>query len=361
MMRHEPGEADSTSAFEGKKDTKYASMDYKVENAIKHGAVGVLVVTDPLNHILISPRGFPWPSLSKIIPKDALPIILKQPDKKKLPIVHVGKEVMEMVFGSVDSLKKLEAAIDKDMKPLSKEFPAIKVKLKTTLAETQIKSNNVVGLLPGTDKNLKNELLVVGAHYDHIGFKREHKDGEDYINNGADDNASGTSGVLAVAEAFSRMKVKPKRSVLFITFSGEEKGLFGSRQYVQSPLFPIDSTVAMINMDMIGRNHPDTLYLEGAALSPDLTEIVKAENKSIGFTLITKEELYFGGSDHASFYKKKVPFVFFFAGLHKDYHTVRDNPETIDAEKAARVARLAFKTSWIIANDNKRYKIIDKN
>jgi len=154
------------------------------------------------------------------------------------------------------------------------------------------------------------------------------------------------------------MPQKPKRSVLFLTFAGEEKGLFGSRSYVSNPIFPIDSTVAMLNLDMVGRNSIDTLFMVGESRSPDLAAINEEENESIGFTLISDDK-EIGGSDHMSFYQKNIPFLFYFSGLHPDYHTVRDNPETINTEKLAKVARLAFRTAWHIANDSNRYHVIE--
>lgn len=357
VLRHEPGEDDKASPFKGDQSTRYAFNETKAENAIARGAAGMLLITDPLNHQMMMPRGYPWPSLSKIIPMDALPMTLES-NRPAIPVVHAGKEVAELLFGSVDSLKKIQLAIDSKLKPMSREYPDIRVKMKTTVADKKIRTNNVIGIIPGKDPVLRNEYLVIGAHYDHDGFMKNHPEGVDYIFNGADDNASGTAGVLAVAEAFSRMK-PPARSVVFMAFSAEEKGLFGSETYVRNPLFPLDKTIAMLNMDMISRNSIDSLYLEGATASPDLTEIVKIQNKEFGFKIIADDK-FTGGSDHANFFKHNVPFVFFFSGLHSDYHTVRDNPDKVNPEKAAKVAKLAFKTAWYIANDNKRYKIVDK-
>lgn len=359
VLRHYPGELDSSSVFNGARASKYKSIQYKVDNAIKHGAVGMLVVTDPLNHLMLTPRGFPWPSLFKNFPKDALAMTLKDTTIKKIPLVHVGKEVINLLFGSVDSLKNLEATIDKALKPMSKEFSGIHVRMKVTTVDNPVKSSNVVGFVAGSDPKLKDEIVVVGAHYDHVGFMQQHKPDERYIFNGADDNASGASGLLAVAEAFGKAGAKPKRSVLFIAFSGEEKGLFGSKAYVEHPLFPLAKTVAMLNMDMISRGNPDTIHLEAGKLSPDLTEITKAQNKDIGFNIEVDGTEFLDRSDQSSFYHKKIPFVMFFAGLHNDYHTVRDRPETVDVAKAARIAKLVFKTAWAIANDDKHYKLIE--
>jgi hypothetical protein len=317
---------------------------------------GVVVKQTPEH--MITPRGFPWPSLSRILPDDALPMTLSD-TSRRIPVVHVGKEVMNLMFESVDSLRSIQRQIDSTLMPMSREFPSINVKMKTSIVGNIIKTNNVIGIIPGSDPKLKNEYVVVGAHYDHVGFIKNQTEG-DYIINGADDNASGTAGLLAVAEAFSKMKAKPKRSVLLMAFSGEEKGLLGSEAYVRQPVFPLNNTVAMLNMDMISRNHIDSLDLEGANLSPDLVKIVQTQNKGIDLKISFNKDEHVGGSDHASFHKKNIPFLFFFAGLHPDYHTVRDNPDSINPEKAARISRLVFRTTWYLANDNKRYRLLEQ-
>jgi Predicted aminopeptidases len=354
ILTHAPREKDTTKIF-----NKYKSLAYKVKNAITHGCTGVLVMTDPLNHMILSPKGFPWPTLYKNFPKEAVALTLKDTAQKKIPLVHVGKELMNILFGSVDSLKSLETLIDNELKPRSKEYTGITIKLRVNTIENRLKTSNVVGYIAGSDPKLKDELVVVGAHYDHVGFMKQHKEGERYIFNGADDNASGTSGLLAVAEAFSKSKVKPKRSVLFIAFTAEEKGLYGSQAYVQNPLFTLSNTVAMLNMDMIGRGNPDTLHLEAGALSPDLTAIAQKENADIGFRIQVDGTEFLDRSDQSSFYHKNIPFIMFFAGLHPDYHTVRDLPETIDTLKASKIARLVLKTAWTVANDDKHYKLIE--
>ncbi len=358
VLKHEPGENDSSSIFKGVKETEYSNASEKVKNAIGHGAVGVLVVTDPLNHESLTPRGFPWPSLSKTLPKDALPITLTADDEKKIPVVQVGEEVIAQLFGSVDGLKKLQSKIDSTIQPHSFEIVNTTISLKTSTIIDDKSSQNVIGYIEGSDPKLKNELLVIGGHYDHVGYLKQHSDTADYIFNGADDNASGTSAVIAVAQAFGAIAQKPKRSVLFITFTGEEKGLVGSRSYVDKPLFPLDNTIAMLNIDMVGRNGADSLYMVSEAASPDLVQINEEENKEIGFTLIDEEKLQ-GGSDHMSFRKKNIPFLFYHSGLHSDLHKVSDEPETINAEKAAKAARLVFRTAWRITNEDKKYHLIE--
>ncbi|MEI8005299.1 MAG: M28 family peptidase [Bacteroidota bacterium] len=357
IFRNEPQKDDSTSVFMGREETKYVSLKEKMKIAVKHGAAGMLVVNGPLQFSSLKARGSPWASLSKIIPKDAAPLHLCGDSDEQIPAMHIGEEVVKLLFGSVDSLKRLEERIDKDLSLASFELQGVKVSMHANILSTVYKVRNVVGYIPGSDPVYGKQLVIVGAHYDHVGFKKEHKTGEDYIFNGADDNASGTSGVLSVAYAFSRLKEKPKRSMMFILFAGEEKGLFGSRYYTTHPLHPLASTVAMLNLDMISRNDPDSLYLEGARQSPDITNIIRQENKKTKFKLVVKDSDYLGGSDHYYFYKHNVPFIFFFTGLHKDYHQVSDNPDKSDCSKAARVSRLVFYTAGKISNETIRYSI----
>lgn len=357
VLRHEPGEDDSSSVFDGKKPTKYSDVSQKVKSAIAHGAVGVMVATDPLNHTSLTPRGFPWPSLSRTIPKDALPINLLTDEKDKVPVLHVGSEVIGQLFGSVEALKQIQADIDKSVKPRSYEIAGAVASMKTTTVIKDMATRNVVGYCEGSDPKLKNELVVIGAHYDHVGYQKEHEPGKPYIYNGADDNASGTAGVLALAQAFGQLSQKPKRSILFMTFAGEEKGLFGSRSYVEKPLFPLEQTVAMLNLDMVSRNSIDTLWMVGQGRSPDLAKINAEENNDVGFVLVADDKAI-GGSDHMSFYRKRIPFLFYFAGFHPDYHQLTDKSDLINAPKLAKVARLAFRTAWRVANDDKRYQVI---
>lgn len=358
VLKHEPGENDSASIFKGTDETEHSNVGEKVKNAIAHGAVGVLVATDPLNHSSLTPRGFPWPSLSKTLPKDALPIVLTDEEIKKVPVVQVGEEVITKLFGSVENLKDIQTRIDSSMIPNSFIVDNAMVSLKTTITVEDKSSQNVVGYIEGTDPELKNEIVIIGAHYDHVGYMKQHADTADYIYNGADDNASGTSAVMAIAQAFGSMTKKPKRSVLFVAFTGEEKGLMGSRSYVNKPLFPLETTVAMLNIDMVGRNGKDTLFMVSEAACPDLGQINREENRKVGLTLIDEEKLP-GGSDHMFFQKKNIPFLFYHSGLHADLHKVSDSPEKIDYEKAAKATRLVFRTAWRTANENKKYRLVD--
>ena len=358
-LRHEPGEKDPASPFAGEKETSHSQVSTKVQNAIEHGAVGLLIVTDPANHRSLTPRGFPWPSLFDGIPDDALPLTLALAEKEKIPVVQVGETVIQQIAGSVDTLRSWQQKIDRTRQPQSKALANVQVKLQTTTEATLQPTRNVIGLIEGADPKLKNELVVIGAHYDHVGYKKQHGEGEDYIFNGADDNASGTSAVLVIAKAFSASKKKPKRSVLLMTFAGEEKGLFGSRAYVEQPLWALDNTVAMLNLDMVGRNAPDSVSVGGLTRSPDLIKINEEENQSIGFKLDYSIERYHNRSDQYNFARKKIPFLFYFTGEHPDYHQVSDNPEKINETKIARIATLAFRVAWRVANSDARYRLVE--
>ncbi len=202
-------------------------------------------------------------------------------------------------------------------------------------------------------------MVVIGAHYDHVGYIKDHKPGVDYIYNGADDNASGTCALMAIARAFGGLSQKPKRSVLFIAFAGEEKGLFGSRAYTENPLFPLEKTVAMLNFDMVGRNAPDSVSVGGHTRSPDLIRINEEENRYIGMKLDYSIDQYYNRSDQYNFARKKIPFLFYFTGEHPDYHRVSDEAYKVNTHKIAMIADLGFRVAWRIANTDQTFRFVE--
>jgi hypothetical protein len=212
---------------------------------------------------------------------------------------------------------------------------------------------NVVGILEGTDPVLKNEYIVFSAHMDHEGTHSGVT--PDSIWNGADDDASGTAGVIELAEAFSRPGARPKRSVIFLTVSGEEKGLWGSEFFAANSPVPVDRIVANLNLDMIGRNWKDTIVVIGKEHSDLGTTLnrVNAEHPELNMRAIDdlwpQENFYFR-SDHFNFAKRGVPVLFFFNGTHKDYHQASDSPDKIDAEKEARILKLIYYIGQEIGN-----------
>lgn len=210
---------------------------------------------------------------------------------------------------------------------------------------------NVVGVVRGTDPELRQEYVVISAHMDHVGTSGG--SAADTIWNGADDDASGTAGVLALAEAFA--KAPPKRSLIFLTVSGEEHGLWGSAWFTTHPPVPLDRIVANLNLDMIGRNWKDSIVVIGVEHS-DLGATVAqvaATRRSLGITPMRDpwpQESFFTRSDHYNFARRGVPALFFFNGVHDDYHQPSDSPDKIDAEKESRVVRFIYYVALSVAN-----------
>lgn len=212
---------------------------------------------------------------------------------------------------------------------------------------------NVVAILPGSDPALRDEYVVLSAHMDHVGIGRP-VDG-DSIYNGADDNASGTTALVEIAEALASLAERPRRSIVFLHVSGEEHGLLGSRWYSDHPTVPLERTVANINVDMIARNSPDSVVVIGKDFSSlgGVVDAVAARHPEVGLVVsddIWPEERFFFRSDHFNFARKEVPSIFFFSGVHEDYHRPSDEVHTLDTDKAARVARMIFHTLVEIAN-----------
>ena len=215
---------------------------------------------------------------------------------------------------------------------------------------------NSIGVLEGTDPVLKHEYVLFTAHMDHIGIT---PGAADSINNGADDDASGTVGVIELAEAFSQPGARPKRSLVFMTVSGEEKGLWGSEYWSEHPTVPIKNAVADLNMDMIGRNWADTIVAIGrehSDLGATLAK-VNTEHPELRMTAIDDrwpEERFYFRSDHYNFARKGVPILFFFNGVHPDYHQPSDSPDKLDAEKESRILRLVYYLGREVANGAQR-------
>jgi Zn-dependent M28 family amino/carboxypeptidase len=245
------------------------------------------------------------------------------------------------------------SAIRAAREPIARELPGLKVdiEMKDTVTSS-LSAPNTVGILEGSDPTLKNEYLVYSAHMDHIGITPGQPDS---INNGADDDASGTVGVIELAKAFSRPGARPKRSIIFLTVSGEEKGLWGSKYFTEHSPVPIGRIVADINIDMIGRNWPDTIVAIGkehSDLGATLNR-VNAAHPELGMTAIDDRwpaERFYFRSDHYNFARKGVPILFFFNGVHEDYHQVTDSPEKINSGKEARILRLLFHLGQEVGN-----------
>jgi len=344
---NEPQEKDSTSVFEGIKNTEHSQIRVKIENAMDHGAAGLLLASSPLRRARRPPNA--WPSLMRNAPADAVPLLRQEISDKKIVCVRIGKDLAENIIEATGrTLLQLHTEIDSTFTPRSFEIPDLTITMETNLVADAIPTHNVVGYWEGGDPQLKDELIIIGAHYDHVGMRGEE------VYNGADDNASGTAGVMEIAEAFAACSEKPKRSILFMTFTGEEKGLFGAFHYTDNPIFPIEHTVAMLNMDMISRNDTNEVAIIGSPTSSDLKAINEKSNENIGLDLAYDQEHFFRQSDHYAFYRKDIPVLFYNTRSTPDLHKPTDDPEKIIPEKMARIGQLLFSTAWTVANRAER-------
>jgi len=251
------------------------------------------------------------------------------------------------------------AAVAASRTAVIRELPklAVRLELKEAIVSSQT-APNTIGILEGSDPKLKHEYVLFSAHMDHIGVTPGQPDS---INNGADDDASGTVGVVELAEAFTQPGARPKRSLVFLTVSGEEKGLWGSRYFSEHPTVPLKDVVADLNSDMIGRNWADTIVAIGkehSDLGATLNR-VNAAHPELRMTAVDDrwpEERFYFRSDHYNFARKGIPILFFFNGVHEDYHRVTDSPDKIDAEKESRVVKLVFYLGQEVANAPERPK-----
>jgi hypothetical protein len=270
------------------------------------------------------------------------------------PLVEVGEYAVASALRAARlDLQQVRASTV----PVMREVPGlgVSVELRDSVL-LALTAPNTVGILEGSDPTLKREYLIYSAHMDHIGITPGQPDS---INNGADDDGSGTVGVVELAQALSRPGARPKRSIVFLTVSGEEKGLWGSRYFSEHPTVPIRQIVADLNIDMIGRNWPDTIVAIGKEHS-DLGRTLERVNRAhpeLRMTAIDDiwpEERFYFRSDHFNFARKGVPILFFFNGVHPDYHQVTDSPDKINSEKEARILRLLYYLGQEIGNAPQR-------
>lgn len=345
VMRSEPQHPTDSVWFNGKGYTRHSSMYEKVRNAVKHGAAALLVIDGTRTLRRLSVTGFPWPSLFPNISVDALPLSLPNDGKRSMPVLHVGDTLLTQLVGPMEDVLTRITRIDSTKQPGSVVLDNRQVRISVRLRRDTVRVRNIVGMVRGSE--LPDEYVVMGAHYDHIGMSKD-KNVKDSVYNGADDNGSGTTGLLMTAKALAASPVKPTRSMLFIHFSGEEKGLLGSKAYVRDPVLPLDKCVAMINMDMIGRCELNKLSIGGNQRCPDLTKINEEENalRARPYSLAYDIEPYFFRSDQASFAMKRIPVLFYFTGEHADYHKLTDEVHKINFTDLVGITQLAAGTAW---------------
>jgi hypothetical protein len=368
IFNHEPQEFNDASIFNGRGNTRYTNATYKALNAARHGAVAVLTMPDP-NHPA-EQRGRTVTASTARIPSEALveggsgiPTFTMSPAAAAALFEAAGKKPAEV-----------QNAIDAKPAPQSFAIPGSRVALHVVLSQRrQANSANVVGLLEGSDPALKAETVIYSGHFDHNGV------GPQGIFHGADDNGSGSVGVVALARAFALNPVKPRRSILFVVFAAEERGLLGAYYYVAHPLRPLETTRAQINFDMIGRNEaadprvqteidPDTtneLGLIGTHYSPDYRAVVERANELVGLKLTYKwdrdsyNQVLFR-SDQYPFLQHDIPAIWWFTGFHPDYHQISDTVEKINFEKLVKILKLAFISGFEFADSTNVPKVVGK-
>src|ERR1017187_1477521 len=324
VLRYEPAGFAEKSGNHGL--TQHSQLITKAINARNHGAKAVVVINGKLGdgeEDLLTRFGS-----------------VSGPENVGIVMVQVKNAIAESWFqGAGKSLKDVQEQINSSTKPGSFDFPAtLRLSLHIDIETTRATVNNVLAWLPGqTEEN-----VIIGAHYDHLGrgnFDSLAPSQIGQIHPGADDNASGTAGVLELARLLAPQRGQLKRSILFMDFAGEELGLLGSAAWVQNPTRPLAKAVAMLNMDMIGRIKDDKVYIGGVGTGSTFKAVLEQAQKDTPF----KIEYSAGGyssSDHTSFVTKKIPVLFFFSGLHSDYHKPSDTADKINAPSAARLLDL---------------------
>ena len=379
ILEHEPGERDPQSAFDGVVSAEAAVPIKKALAAQEHGAIGVLFVADVHNHpgaqnFEAQARAF-WPETPPRVDRFTL---ASWADRVRIPVAQVSPALADvLVRGSGRTLADLSKAAEtpRGIEPIA--LPGVEVSLTTSVDRHVVLDRNILGAIEGSDAALKNEVVIVSAHYDHEG-----QDGA-LVFNGADDDGSGTVALIEIAEAYglaAQAGQRPRRTVLFACWGSEERGpLLGSWGYTENPMWPLARTVAVLNMDMVGRNEEvpvgggqrfngldvqtaesnrNAVNILGYSRTPDLSAVVEKANKAYGLELKLRYDNNASNllrrSDQWPFLQNGVPALWFHSGLHPDYHTQFDRPEKINYEKMEKIARLVHQSSWMLANQPER-------
>jgi hypothetical protein len=327
VLRHEPQEFDEKSAWMGKAYTTHAQLPSKAFNARNRGAKALIFVNNMVN------RAGETDQLEKFGrtsgPANAgIAFLQMKTAIAERWIKAAGKDLSEIVKG-----------IDQDLKPRSFAFPdSFQLSLEAEVTHVQKRVRNIAGFLPGES----DEFVILGAHYDHLGLGEQNSLAPSQVGTphlGADDNASGTAGLLELARYLSTQP-KRKRGVLFLAFAGEELGLLGSAYFVNQPTRPLTKATAMINMDMIGRVQNKRIFVGGSGTGSTLKNVLDQAKAEVDLAVDLSEKSGYGSSDHTSFTTKEVPVLFFFSGLHADYHKPSDTWDKINAADAVKVLQV---------------------
>ena len=356
------GEPRHKKRFDGEEVSPHAVLWNKLVDLADAGAGAVVVVRRDVPELDALPAGLLAPDGPDLGFRHQFATwvgegSVRQPREKRLPaVIEVDAECAARLLG--EDVEALAAAADRSGKPPRHRFKrdaAPTLVFRSEVAERDVDVPNVVGVVRGSDPALAEEYVVVGAHLDHVGVDERGR-----VGFGADDNASGSSALLELAQALAQQP--PARSVLLIAFGGEEKGLLGSKAFCREPPIPAGRMVAMLNMDMIGRGDRDEVAVLGIDQNPALEKVLERANKlsrtGVKKMVVRQGQELWERSDHHSFHELGVPVLFFFEGLpierNKDYHTWRDAISELDLDKMARTTRLVFNTAWLLASDPER-------
>ncbi|MFL5243275.1 MAG: M28 family peptidase [Gemmataceae bacterium] len=342
VLRKTPRSEVTQAGFEGGKEGPHASLQAKLVNAGLHKAAAVFFVND---HETAKSgdklMDFAYTANSR--------------QSLGIPAIHVHRSLVEEMLQSTlnATLRDVEKDIDETLKPASASLKGWSADLEINIKREKSNVKNIIGVLEGAGP-LANETVVIGAHYDHLGYGGRGsgslaKDAkEPQIHHGADDNGSGTTTIMELARRFGEIPHREGRRLVFMTFTGEESGLLGSMHYCNNPLYPLADTVAMVNLDMVGRLRPDMksskdkLYVYGTGTDKHFDKLLTDLNQKFDFQMqkTAGTRMVGGSSDHASFYAKKIPVLFLFTGNHPDYHRPSDTADKINVEGMAKVADL---------------------
>ncbi len=331
VLRYEPPPKNGDSPFRASpRASRHATLQAKAANARAHGAAGLILVD-------LAPREGRKELISLRRTMDG--------SEGDLIAVQIGREIVERRLQDAGlSLRELKGEIDREEKPHSTPIPSLRAVLTVALKKIVRTTDNVVAVLPGSDPKVGRQNIVIGAHYDHLGlghYGSMDPGAEGQIHNGADDNASGVAVMLSLAARLARAPAPPPRTIVFVAFTGEELGLYGSKHFVEHPPFPLASTRAMINLDMVGRMKDNKVTVASVDSAKEFRALLERAGRAAG-GLNVEMKPRGGATDHVSFYNKQVPAVHFYTGMHPDYHRPSDKWEKLNIEGMARVGDMVL-------------------
>jgi hypothetical protein len=345
LIRREPQQADQESVFAGDENSPHAFFATKIKQAIAHKAAGVILVNDAL-------------SVARDNQDEFVPTSSINVSQAKLAFTHISAVAADRILQvtplksgdkSLASMATIEKHLDENLKPISQVLDGWRVNYAAEFVSESAQTVNVAGMLEG-EGPLANETVVVGAHYDHLGFggPGSRAPGDKSVHNGADDNASGTAAMIELARRLGKSGAN-RRRILFVAFSGEERGLLGSKFYAEKPLLALENTIAMFNYDMIGNLRDETVEVHGSGSGSTFDALIdKLDGDSP--LKVKKSRNVFAASDHFSFYQKEIPVLFFFTGTTPIYHTPDDDYETLNIAGISKV--LDFSEQVVLATLN---------